>query len=121
MAQSKYEMLHAMKNLEPKLSEEQKSRIKKKLNDVIAMLHGNDYVHGDLRDANILVDRNSLDTGDVQVHIVDFDWAGREKEVKYPLGVNTSTVKRPDGVDGDEFITKEHDNKMINDYLFPSE
>ena len=94
---------------------------KTKLRDVVAILHQNDYVHGDLRDTNILVDSGSLDSGDVRVHIVDFDWDGREKEVKYPLHVNTSTVERPDGVGGNELITKEHDKKMINDYLFPNE
>ncbi|KIM52792.1 hypothetical protein SCLCIDRAFT_63065, partial [Scleroderma citrinum Foug A] len=40
--------------------------------------HNEGFVHGDLRDANIL----SGDDGCVK--LVDFDWGGRDGEVSYP-------------------------------------
>ena len=48
------------------------------LQELVAMFHNRDFVHGDLRDANII----SGDDGHVQ--IVDFDWGGRVGEVSYP-------------------------------------
>jgi hypothetical protein len=48
------------------------------LQELVAMFHNRDFVHGDLRDANII----SGDDGRVQ--IVDFDWGGRVGEVSYP-------------------------------------
>ena len=41
------------------------------------------HVHGDLRVQNILVVDDSIS-------ILDFDWAGKEGEVRYPQELNTS-------------------------------
>jgi len=112
MALSKYRMLHGMV-----LSEDMKSRIRTKLKDVIGVLHKNNCVHGDVRDINILVDLESLDTEDIRLHIVDFDWAGKCGEAKYPSGVNCKSVNRRWDVAGGREILKEHDEYMI-DNLF---
>ncbi|TFK76225.1 hypothetical protein BDN72DRAFT_830767 [Pluteus cervinus] len=46
--------------------------------ELVAKFHDQDFVHGDLRDANIL----SGDDGCVK--LVDFDWGGKDGEVLYP-------------------------------------
>lgn len=71
-------------------------------------MHAKGLVHGDVRDTNILVDHKSLakGTGDVQVHIIDFDWPGLVRVAKYPLGINRKTIRRPDGARGGELITE---------------
>jgi DNA-binding helix-hairpin-helix protein with protein kinase domain len=53
-------------------------------------MHAKGLVHGDVRDTNIHVNHKSLAKGtdDVQVHIIDFDWAGLVGVAEYPLGVD---------------------------------
>ena len=46
--------------------------------------------------------------------LVDFDWAGKEGEVHYPMNVNRSDIKRPDGARDGQLIKKEHDLEMLN-------
>ena len=53
-------------------------RWKTDLQELVARFHDEGFVHGDLRDANIL----SGDDGCVK--LVDFDWGGRDGEVSYP-------------------------------------
>jgi hypothetical protein len=33
---------------------------------------------------------------DVVIRLIDFDWAGGMGEAKYPIGVNKTTMRRPD-------------------------
>ena len=49
------------------------------LNNLIGHFHGQGFVHGDLRDANILIGNDGT------VKLVDFDWGGEEGEVWYPM------------------------------------
>lgn len=51
----------------------------------------------------------------MSVHLIDFDWAGRVGEARYPMRVNHITVKRPEW--GGELITQQHDIEMVS-YLF---
>ncbi|KAI0289256.1 hypothetical protein BC826DRAFT_1107124 [Russula brevipes] len=116
MDQSKYKVLYSLE-----LSAADKEKVSCKVKVAVETLHQGGFVHGDLRDTNILVDLESLtsESGDVAIHILDFDTAGRTGEAKYPLLVNTSTVRRPVDVKGGELITEKHDIEMLS-YLFPS-
>ncbi|KAF8346757.1 hypothetical protein F5887DRAFT_831751, partial [Amanita rubescens] len=76
------------------------------------MLHQKGFVHGDIQQANILIEKESLTSDDVKIHLIDFDWAGPIGEAKYPADVNKITVRRPDGVEGGGFITKQQDIEM---------
>ena len=77
----------------------------------IQKLHDGGYVHGDIRDVNILVNTESC----IQIHIIDFDWAGRIGEATYPLEVNTVTLKRPMDVTGGGQILQRHDIEMAHE------
>lgn len=70
--------------------------------DAVQVLHGGGFVHGDLREGNVLV----TDEG---VCIVDFEWAGCENEVRYPFLMNHLSVEWPDGATDGALILKEHD------------
>jgi len=50
----------------------------KELQEVLTIFHGENLVHGDLRDTNIIVEN------DERVLLVDFDWGGRAGETVYP-------------------------------------
>jgi serine/threonine protein kinase len=83
--------------------------------EALGKLHAEGFVHGDVRDANILVDSNSLE-GDVKIHIIDWDWAGHAGEVRYPPGINRFTMERLEGAQTSQLIAKEHDLEMV-DYI----
>jgi tRNA A-37 threonylcarbamoyl transferase component Bud32 len=105
------------------LLKEQQEKVQLKVTMVLKKFHDQGFVHGDVRKNNILVDRDSLssrDADDVRIHFVDFDWAGKVGEAKYPFNINTKTVKRPDGVEGGVLITREHDEIMAR-YMFPED
>ncbi|KAF8076836.1 hypothetical protein FPV67DRAFT_1618798 [Lyophyllum atratum] len=79
-------------------------------------LHQAGYVHGDMRDVNVMVARN----GDGKSLLVDFDWAGIINEARYPMNVHTaSDLWRPAGACDDERITAEHDIQMLEKIFRP--
>ena len=95
-----------------------KLAIKQRVKEIIEKLHAKELVHGDIRQANILVDRTTLGSPEgVSLQLIDFDWAGPAGAVKYPMRLNTKTVRRPKHVAGGKLITKSDDLEMI-DLLF---
>jgi len=85
-------------------------RWKTDLQELVAKFHNEGFVHGDLRDANIL----SGDDGGLK--LVDFDWGGRDGEVLYP-----TPRLNPELVDGrsseDLRITKADDLRILGNTL----
>jgi thiamine kinase-like enzyme len=112
MDRSRYNVLYGLN-----LTKDEQEKVRRKVEEIIDVLHRARFVHGDVRDTNILIDLESLDSDDVKIHFVDFDWAGRIGEAVYPDGINGITVKRPEGAEGGKLITKEHDKTMVS-YLF---
>jgi serine/threonine protein kinase len=112
MDKSTYQRLYGLR-----LSDAEQEKVRRKVRSVVQTLHQGGFVHGDIRDTNILVDIGSLASEDVAIHLIDFDWAGRLGEAKYPIEVNKTTMRRPVEVEGGGLITKEHDLKMVS-YLF---
>jgi len=108
MEKSKYQVLFGLE-----LSKAERKKVQSKVRDIVRILHEGGFVHGDIRDANLLIDRASL-ASDVIVHLIDFDWAGRVGEAKYPMRMNFTGVRRPEGVRGGELITQQHDNEMVS-------
>jgi len=88
MERSKYKALYDLN-----LTKGQRDKV---LQKIVKILHDSGMVHGDIRNTNILVDPESLDSGDVKVHFIDFDWAGKIGGAKYPNGLNRKTVRRPE-------------------------
>ena len=62
-----------------------KRTIEQQLRNILSFMQSQGYVHGDLRDPNILVSGKS----EIKLKIVDFNWAGKVGEVKYPSDLNT--------------------------------
>ena len=54
-----------------------RDRWKGELLGLMSLFHEKDFVHGDLRDANIMCTNDS-------VMLIDFDWGGKEGHVSYP-------------------------------------
>ena len=74
------------------------------------LLHQAGYVHGDLRDTNLMVRKD----GQSGFMLVDFDWAGKIGEACYPMNVNTDPMLgRPLGAFDGEVIKSDHDMEML--------
>lgn len=76
------------------------------------------WVHGDIRDANVMVFIGSEDeAGDndvgVGVRLVDFDWSGHHEEVFYPHNMETKAIRRAKGAVRLGVIKREHDLEMM--------
>ena len=86
-----------------------KRTIEQQLRNILSFMHRQGYVHGDLRDPNILVSGKS----EIKLKIVDFNWAGKVGEVKYPSDLNTYAFRcaRPW-----QKILMEHDSEQV-DYI----
>ena len=84
--------------------------LKDQLRDTIIEMHQNHIVHGDIRDTNVMVD-----TASNQFRLLDFDWAGKVEEVKYPKFVNTQPeLRRPKDVEDGKVILPDHDVAMVD-------
>jgi hypothetical protein len=70
------------------------------------VLHKANYVRGDARPANTVVDAHG------KVWLIDFDWSGRLHNAKWPDFRNKS-IAWPNGADPDTFIFKYQDLAML--------
>ncbi|KAF9471860.1 hypothetical protein BDN70DRAFT_819476 [Pholiota conissans] len=76
--------------LEPKHNA--RDLLSSKIEDCLKQLHRAGFVHGDVRHGNILVKTTGFDDGSFVM--VDFDFAGKIGEVRYPLDLNVTSVRR---------------------------
>ncbi|KAI6006859.1 hypothetical protein EDD15DRAFT_2514757 [Pisolithus albus] len=80
-------------------------RWEKELRALVDKFHSEGLVHGDLRDANMLCEEDS-------VMLIDFDWGGIDGEVSYPTG-NLNNELLEGRVSSDLRITKEDDKRIL--------
>ena len=81
----------------------------------IDLLHKDKLVFGDLRPPNVLFSGG-------KVFLIDFDWAGKEEEVRYPHGLSTDIQwgDRVENLEG-ELIEYEHDSRMLELLFLPAQ
>ena len=87
------------------------TQLQEAVEGILKMLDTKDYVHGDLRTNNIMIQTNEKC---VDLKVIDFDWAGKAGEVCYPAERNTD-IQWP-GEAGAP-ILKEHDSEMVDSWL----
>ena len=92
----------------PQLSTHRDHRAKE-LQHLMDNFHLKGFVHGDLRDANILCKEKS-------VMLLDFDWGGKDGEVFYPTW-NLNNELQEGRVSNDLRITKEDDRRVLRKTL----
>jgi hypothetical protein len=80
------------------------------LNSLVKDFHDKGWVHGDLRDANLVVS----DEESERIMLVNFDWGGNVDDgpVYYPTSLLGEELEKP-GRPGDFRITKEHDDYVL--------
>ena len=85
---------------------------KTKLTKILEEMHAMNYVHGDIREPNILVDE------DGKFQIVDFDWAGEFGEVTYPTNIRIEAFLGTD-INPGMHIAKFHDMAQLSYIMEP--
>ena len=85
------------------------------LHNIINEMHSHGYVHGDLRNCNILIggQKGQLINAN-RVCLIDFDWSGVEGNARYPGFMNHNTVDWPEGASDGAKISKDHDLHIFN-------
>lgn len=92
-----------------KFNAEVRRKITEEVREKVESLHRAGFVHGDLLGTNIMVKKN----GEEGIFLIDFDWAGKISEARYPMNVNRTIHRPPGAVDG-ELIETEHDIYMVD-------
>ncbi|KAF8523805.1 hypothetical protein JB92DRAFT_2882804 [Gautieria morchelliformis] len=87
-----------------------RSTFKTEIRRCVRQLHDAGFVHGDIRATNFMVPKGKEET---KIMLIDFDWAGKMGEVRYPHNVNVVGVRRSPGAYDGELITTGHDLAMI--------
>ncbi|KAI9064172.1 hypothetical protein FKP32DRAFT_1591594 [Trametes sanguinea] len=83
----------------------------------LALLHERGFVHGDVRDVNVLVRLQDapLESGP-DVLLIDWHWSGPSATATYPYAVS-SEVPRPEDATSGNLIKPEHDRWMARRLL----
>ena len=82
-----------------------------KIAAVLTTLWDAGWVHGDIRAPNLMID----DGGSVK--LIDYDWAGADAKVEYPLRISLGLFLGVDGVVGGRKIRKKHDEGMVRKFI----
>ncbi len=100
--------LVVMAYIEPKTAEVQQPTpaVRGQAAEALSILHAAGYVWGDVRPANVIVDR------DDKLWLIDIDWSGLENRVFWPPSRN-STIAWPLGSETSTPITKAEDQFML--------
>jgi len=97
------------------LNGNERDSLREKIIEVTDCLHNSNYVHGDLREGNILVCRDKEKECGFDVKFIDFEWSGVVDTARYPHFMNHINIKWPDGADDGEKITADHDKYMLEE------
>lgn len=103
-------LFYVLDELDAKEDSHRISTLCSNLRELLAVVVAAPFVHGDLRPVNILVDLDN------DVHIVDFDWAGKEGKAKYSPRVSSHAhwfIKAGGHAKPNADILKHHDVGML--------
>ncbi|KAF8169587.1 hypothetical protein K438DRAFT_1983191 [Mycena galopus ATCC 62051] len=85
--------------------------VMKRVRAALEPLHAAGFVRGDVRDVNVLV-RNAMSDGSADIILVDWNWAGKEGDVKYHANLHPTVPCVPGAVAGAP-ISRSHDMNMV--------
>ncbi|KAK7014818.1 hypothetical protein VNI00_019241 [Paramarasmius palmivorus] len=81
---------------------------KEQLKQAVDLLGEKGFVHGDIRKPNVLIDGKS------NIKIIDFEWAGEEGKVQFPVYLNSDEFM---GAKAFDFIQHRHDVDLVERLL----
>lgn len=80
--------------------------VRSEVKRALELLHSHELVFGDLRSPNVMV------TKEVEVNLIDFNWAGEKGQAKYPCLISPR-IFWPTGVEPLAVIEIDHDWQML--------
>ncbi|KAG7440622.1 uncharacterized protein BT62DRAFT_937879 [Guyanagaster necrorhizus] len=86
--------------------------VREAVRGAVRILHDQSLVHGDIHMPNIVIIDGAGDEG-ARMRIIDFDWAGEQGKVRYPLHLSNYT-RNTLGVKDYDIITFQHDMTMVD-------
>lgn len=86
---------------------EVQSVIRRRIGEIVSMPNKNGLVHGDFRANNIMVKESE----EASAVLIDFDWAGRDRQVHYSPYRNNSEIEWPG--EAGSAICLGHDDEML--------
>ncbi|CAI2200189.1 14327_t:CDS:2, partial [Funneliformis geosporum] len=86
----------------------ERDTLKAEIIRVSKILHDQNFVHGDLREGNILVCRNSTRDCGFDVKLIDFEWSGTVGTACYSHFMNHIAIRWPEGAEDGKKVTVEH-------------
>lgn len=107
-------LFDTIQNKEDSFSDEQRSSLSEEIRRCLGEFHLAGFVHGDIRNTNIMVKRHGFDEVDGSFLLVDYDFCGKAQEVRYPFDLNTTSVWRPEEATGGAIIEAKHDLQMLD-------
>jgi serine/threonine protein kinase len=81
------------------------------IREILENLHAHDFVHGDLRDCNILIHPHGVNP---RICLIDFDWSGKENTMRYPAFMNHKEVNWAQGASDFLPLKKKHDLHFLD-------
>lgn len=78
----------------------------------LGVLNDGGYVHGDLRRQNIMLSKRREGDDNTGIRFIDFDWVGKEGEVRYPAHVS-SVILNAAGAKEFEAVSREHQDRLF--------
>jgi len=110
---SLFNFIRANPNILSEHNQATRNSLSEKIRECLTELHQAGFVHGDVRNSNIMVKVVGDDDLSFSFSLVDYDSSGEIRKVRYPLDLNTRSVKRPDGAVGGGIIELDHDIEMV--------
>jgi hypothetical protein len=108
MLDNSWQTLYNFAQMEPRWENPSiKSTIRERLEEIVTKLEEGGFVHGDFRANNIMIKSGEEESA----MVVDFDWAGEDGKVHYPLYRNHTGIQWPAEVAS--AICVSHDRSML--------
>ncbi|KJA15092.1 hypothetical protein HYPSUDRAFT_72261 [Hypholoma sublateritium FD-334 SS-4] len=85
-------------------------KVRSVVRELVEELHQLGLVHGDIRRPNVIIEEGA-GSEETRVRLLDFDWSGKEGEVRYPLHLTKNLWA--EGVEDYKPILASHDLQMV--------
>lgn len=96
------------------LLDQAKGIVYNQLKEWLTAFHDGGFVFGDLRPPNVMVSAKAIAAGHKGVRLVDFDWAGKQGDCKYPPFLNREDICWHPDVRVNALVMSNHDEFMLN-------
>jgi len=100
---------------EAPVNSEERSAVRSQIHcwitEIVGLLEGKNFVHGDLRTTNMMIKKDGS-----ALKLVDFDWAGEAGQARYPVERNGDVKEWPIGSEAGGVISQGDDRALFENW-----